>query len=126
MPRPSFIPKEEHFLQVEHLANMGVTERSIAKLLGITFKTYLTKKKEYPRFQNIIDTANANLEVLYVGILHKNILAGCKASLFFRLKTKFGYSETARADEEEQERDKPSGFVYQLDKKEEPDQQTGT
>lgn len=102
MAYPKWEPTPEILKQVSELAHKGVTEASIARIVGLTPNTFSTKKKEYPELGECLKKAHAHGEDEVVGYLwniikdtkHKHHFSAC----LFYLKTKHLWREVAQAE----------------------------
>lgn len=89
--------------KITKLASQGVTEASIARIIGLSPTAFSTKKKEFPEMEEAIRQAHAKGEMAVVGYLwdiihnpqHKNHFA----ALQFYLKCKHNWGETGTVDD---------------------------
>ena len=86
------IPTDITRAVVESHAILGTPQEGIAALIGISDDTL---RKHY---REILDNAKLELDAKLCGVLVQKALRGEDASLFFYLKTKAGFKETARVE----------------------------
>lgn len=105
----------EILAQIEKMAHDGVTEASIARIVGLHPTAFSTKKKEYPEIEETIKKAHSTGEKAVVGYLwniindptHKHHFSAC----LFYLKTKHRWRET---DHQEQTKELPRSVPFKL------------
>lgn len=98
-----WVPTPKILEQIKELATKGVTEASIARIVGISPTGFSAKKKEYPEIEEVIRQAHASGEDEVVGYLwdilrdnkHKNHFAAIQ----FYLKSKHSWGDNGTQEE---------------------------
>ena len=91
-------PMEFDLDKVRVLAARGLTQKNIAKVLGVTEKTITNHKKYDAAFKDAIENGNAMDEARLAGYLDKLCEAGNLSAIIFKLKCKHGWRETQQID----------------------------
>lgn len=110
-----WIPTKEMLDNIYDMALRGVTQESIARIVGLAPTTFSSKRKEFPELDETIRKAQSAGEEEVVGYLW-NIIRDPKhkshfPALLFYLKTKHRWRET---DAQEEKPGLPTGVPFKL------------
>ncbi len=110
MGRPPFQVTEEVIAKIESMAQLGLSQVQIAKALGITDDTLITKKKTISAISEAMERGRANGIHAVASALFRNATLPSKlhpygnaAAQTFFLKSKGGFSESAAPEGQEVE-----------------------
>mgnify|MGYP006277697497 CR=1 FL=1 len=114
MSRP-WVLTPEILEEVKRMAQMGVTEASIARNVGLHPSTFSEKKTQYPELADAINSANSRGEDVAVSALWKAIQdptsKGHMTAVLFYLKCKHNWNDGSKATVEVQA---PSGVKFDV------------
>lgn len=103
-------PTDKTRRQVEAMSSYGIPQEEIAKVIDIDPKTL---RKHYRRELDIAETkANA----MVAGKLYENCMSGKEASIFFWLKTRAGYKEVTKVEQDNRYVDKDGNDLHSEDR----------
>src|SRR6185437_9379625 len=85
MGRPKWMPPNLN--QVRALKAQGLSNESIAHLLGISHQTLYMRKRDYAEFADALKKGLADEELVVTNALHERIKAGDNACIIWRTKT---------------------------------------
>lgn len=102
MPNPKKRLKPADYPLIEQLASRGVSEKSIARALGLNFRTWMgLRDGGDPRAAEALERGRASEHDALVGVLFAKALAGNIVAAIFLLKCRHGYIDQPKAESSE-------------------------
>lgn len=92
----AWTPTEEDIDRIEQLAGRGLSVEQIADYFGISKSNLHRSKDKIPDIQEAWERGRARAFAFVTSKLMDNISIGKEASIFFYLKTQYGWRETSR------------------------------
>lgn len=109
--RPKWIPTPEILTRIENYKKRGITEYSIANLVGCSPATFAIRKREFPELVEALqrgESAGADEITAKLWEIAMNDKHRSQASiLMFLAKSKYGFSDSVQPIET---KEKPSGI----------------
>lgn len=85
--------KEVDLEEVERLAKTGISEDSIARLIGMHPSTWYEKKQNNPDISDAVKRGRAHGELIHMQRIEKELEKGNTALLIFKAKAIYGWRE---------------------------------
>lgn len=94
----AWMPDEDDIEKIEDLAGRGLSLEQIGDYFGISKSNIHRRKDELPDVQEAWKRGRAKAFAFVTNKLMDNIAVGKEASIFFYLKTQYGWKETSRQE----------------------------
>ena len=89
---------DDHILQIGKLAGYGMTEASIAWVIGMCPKTFSTKKKDDERIATALEKGKSDAETLIGEALYQKAIKGDLGAIVWWEKTRANRYERSRQE----------------------------